>query len=137
MWEPALLTGPDPSVVFAGGGEAEPTIGTSPHLVGVRVILSVVFPEANGANVVPPALSQCEVVAAGAAIWTLRPTLHDGFRVQTAGVCLEPRSSPSDFAWPRRIFTDSGQSEPNCCSIGTLRRNDRSNGLTTEPGDLC
>jgi hypothetical protein len=79
--EHAVLTGAEPPVVLTSRTEAEAAIGASPHLVGVRVTLSVVFPEANGANVVPTVLSQGEISAARAAMGTSRLTLDDGIRV--------------------------------------------------------
>lgn len=62
--EPSAVTCSVGGKVLPGLCEAEPAVGTAAALVGVMVILAVVFPEADGADLVVTPLFKRQVTTA-------------------------------------------------------------------------
>ena len=91
-----------PQVVLARLGQAQPTVRAAADHIGVRVILAVVFPETDWADVVAAALRQRQMAAARAPIGTSLWTGDHTPRFQPAHVLLEPPSSLLDEFFVRQ-----------------------------------
>jgi hypothetical protein len=67
--EVAFTVGSEGGEVLARTGEAEVPVGATSDHVGVSVILAVVFPEADSADVVCTSLVQREETTARTRVW--------------------------------------------------------------------
>ena len=66
----------NPLVVLPCGGERQILVRPAPHFVGVRVVLTIILPEANRANLICRPFAKSAIATAGAGIEGLGKSGH-------------------------------------------------------------
>jgi hypothetical protein len=98
---PSTIDGADPPIPLSGDRQAQQTVGTTPDLIGMRIVLAIVFPETDGTNLISSALAEGDASTARTGIRTAGRMANylGGF----ARLTWSRITHPPIVAWPRTL----------------------------------